>query len=483
MPEKRPNILLITTDRQRFDALHMAGNPVIQTPNLDHWGTSGVSFSRAYSTTPSCIPARRTLLTGQHAATHGMPWYEDCVPFNPRFTMPQLLGQSGYQTQLIGKFHMYPAGVRHGFDHIILSDQLDFRPESPHFGRNDYARWVRSQGPWSHEWANDPGAAGLSSNGRMARPFQLPEALHHTNWCVQQALDFVLERRDPTCPWFLHLSFWAPHPPLVPPAAYFDRYNGRSDLEATIGDWAPKPDAPPVGVRSDDRVGPYDPAEIRTGIAGYYATVNHIDDQLGLLMSRLSDAGTRRSEEPLVVIFTSDHGEMLGDHQLWGLALPYEASTRIPMLVTARNFDLEPSDRDEMVCWEDLAPTILDLAGVEHPSPMDGRSLLPALQGRGSAGHEVIYGEHGRGTAPAHFVIRGTDKYIWFDSGEEQMFDLAGDPLEQHDLSGDEEAMEPFRALLEARLQGRKDYTFDRSALRPLRNRQPSFFGRRRATS
>ena len=153
------------------------------------------------------------------------------------------------------------------------------------------------------------------------------------------------------------------------------------------------------------------------------------------------------------------------------------------MLVTARNFDLEPSEREEMVCWEDLTPTILDLAGVEHPSPMDGRSLLPALQRRGSAGHEIIYGEHGRGTAPAHFVIRGTDKYFWFDSGEEQMFDLAADPLEQHDLSGDEDAMEPFRALLEARLQGRSDYTFDRSALRPLRNRQPSFFGRRRATS
>ena len=117
----KPNILLITTDQQRWDTLGVNGNKLIQTGHLYYLAATGTNFTRAYSTTPSCVAARRSLLTGQHGVTHGMVGYEDGVEFKPEFTVAGLLGQAGYQTQLIGKLHQYPQRKRYGFDNIILS--------------------------------------------------------------------------------------------------------------------------------------------------------------------------------------------------------------------------------------------------------------------------------------------------------------------------------------------------------------------------
>lgn len=469
----KPNILLITTDQQRWDTLGINGNPLIQTAHLDALAAGGTNFTRAYSTTPSCIAARRTLLTGQHATTHGMVGYQDGVEFHPSYTLPGLLGQAGYQTELIGKLHQFPQRKRYGFDHLVLSEQIDYRPGSPVFGQNDYVDWL-------HDAAGgnvDPNLHGLGANSRLARPFHLEERFHHTSWLVQEAARFLQQRRDPVCPWFLHLSFWAPHPPLVPPQHYYDFYTRRADRwQPTLGDWCPhEPCAP--GNQPDAPAGPFDLETMRNAMAGYYGLINQVDDALGFLLPRVFLDGTPNAKQPTWIIFASDHGELLGDHHLFRKVMPYEGSTHVPLFVAGRNLDLPRQSSGALTCLEDICPTILDMAGVDIPTAVDGRSLLPIIQGQAPENdRNLLFGEHS-GPHANHWIIEHQMKYVWFaPTNEEQLFDLASDPRETRDLSGDTERLAPFRALLAERLRHRTDYHYDPAKLQPLGNRPPTVF-------
>ncbi len=208
---RRPHILLITTDQQRADALGINGNRFVETPNLDHMASRGVNFTRGYSTCPVCIPARRTLLSGMSPDEHGLRGYRDGQEFDPPSTLPGLLSAAGYQTQLIGKMHLHPQGKRYGFDNIILSETSNWRPRCETQKRNDYVPWLRQRGMDCH-----PHDHGISGNGRLVRPWSHADHLHHNKWLAEEAARFLTERRDPSAPVFLHLSFFHPHPPFVP---------------------------------------------------------------------------------------------------------------------------------------------------------------------------------------------------------------------------------------------------------------------------
>ncbi|MBE34058.1 MAG: arylsulfatase [Opitutaceae bacterium] len=469
----KPNILLITTDQQRWDTLGINGNSLIQTDYLDSLADEGTNFSRNYSTTPSCISARRTLLTGQHATTHGMVGYEDSVEFHPEYTVPGLLGEAGYQTQLVGKLHQFPQRKRYGFDHVILSEQIDYRPGSPIFGENDYVDWL-------HDAAGgnvDPNLHGLGGNSRLARPFHLEESHHHTSWVAQEGAKFLQKRRDPSCPWFMHLSFWAPHPPLVPPQHYYDYYTRRDERwSPSYGDWC---SAQPVrpGLKPDANIGPFSLESMRNAMAGYYGLVNHIDDSIAFMLGRIFNHGIPGADQPTWIIFTSDHGELLGDHHLFRKVLPYEGSTHVPLLISSRNIEQKSVASDAITCLEDIAPTILEMAGIAIPDQVDGQSLMPIVEGRAvSLDRDHLYGEHS-GPQANHWILNGTEKYIWYaPTNEEQLFDLANDPHEEHDLSADTARLEPYRKLLAERLKDRSDYTYDLASLKPTSNQPPEVF-------
>jgi len=467
----RPNILLITTDQQRHDALGINGNEILQTPNLDWLASSGVNFKRAYTTCPVCIPARRTIISGLHPTAHGLVRYQDGLDWEPPFTLPGLLGDAGYQTQLIGKLHLHPQRRRYGFDNIILSETPNHRPTSKWQPHNDYADWLRDKGVPFH-----PVSHGVNSNSRIGRPFHLDEDYHHTSWLIEEAVKFTTKTRDPSCPWFLHLSIPAPHPPLVPPRDYFERY-ASLDLQPTIGEWANK-SAPLHGINPVSAVGPFKEVEIQSAIAGYYGLIHHIDDRISHLLDRYFEYGNPRSKESLWVLFTSDHGEMLGDHHLFRKSLPYEASSHIPFFVSGFNIEKSSSQSDALVSLEDIAPTLLDLAGVQIPEGMDGKSLAPFLQGQTPETRETIFGECGSGGKLAHqFMVEGDLKYIWFaKTNEEQLFNLKEDPQERSDLSADEELLQPLRAKMAAHLEGREDYQYIPSELKPCRNYPPRVF-------
>ncbi len=470
--DSRPNILLITTDQQRYDAMGL-NNPTspLRTPNLDHLAASGVNFSRAYSTCPVCIPARRTLLTGLHPTTHGLTHYQDGLEWEPPFTLPGLLSEAGYQTELLGKLHLFPQRKRYGFDHMVRSETPNARPGSEQMPVNDYADWLAEKGVPFH-----PQSLGVSGNGRVARPFHLDEEYHHTSWLADQAVRFLTNTRDPSCPFFLHLSFWAPHPPLIPPQAYWDRYKGM-DYRAVMSEWTPPSEPIPGFNRGLDPAsarGPFGIEEMRDAAAGYFGLINHIDDRIGFVLDRFFEYGNPRAKEPTYIIFTSDHGEMLGDHHLWRKSLPYEGSAHVPFFITGRNVEMTPSTCHALVGLEDVAATALELAGVHVPVALEGelesKSLAAAVRGKTVRTRDRLFGQCGE----SHFMLNGRHKYLWFaGTQEEQLFDMKADPQELHDLSEDTALLEPMRAQLADHLASQGQVAYERSALTPCANRPP----------
>lgn len=419
-PPERPNILLIMTDQQRGDCLGVERHPVLLTPNMDSIAGAGTRFSKAYSTCPVCIPARRSLMTGQFPSTHGIVGYHETSEWDATHAFPNVLKKSGYHTFLAGRnMHQYPPAKRYGFDHMVDN-------------RSHYADWLRDRlGTRSFQPAGDYYAAGPMHNDWTARPWPHDEALHQTNWTVNEAVRF-LRNRDPSCPYFLTVSFLAPHPPLVPPAFYMDRYL-RQDLPApVIGDWAVPPDDGGRGRDVSDMRVDLTGEALRSCRAAYYGLINHVDDQMRRLLNPVEDLIDR---ENTVVIFTSDHGEMLGDHHFFRKSLPYEPSARIPLLISAPpSFALEAGQViDRPAALEDIMPTALDFAGVEIPDCVDGRSLLPLMRGEDVVWRDHLHIEHSEGMNeyPHHTLTDGREKFIWFtNTGEMQFFDLTDDPRE-----------------------------------------------------
>lgn len=472
--KQRPNILLITTDQQRFDAMGL-NNPdtPLRTPVLDELAASGVNFTRAYSTCPVCIPARRSLLSGLHPVTHGLCHYRDGLEWDAPVSMPEILAGAGYQTELVGKLHLHPQRKRYGYQHMVRTESSNDRWDTPLQPANDWVDWMKRQG---HEFPND---IGINGNSWVARPWDKAEHLHHSSFLADQAVDFLTRTRDPSCPFFLHLSFVAPHPPLTPPQWYWDRYYRRHGWRPAQSEWTPRLETVPRGIGTDSSKGPFDPEAMHDAAAGYFGLINHVDDRIRFVLTRLFEYGSPRAAEPTVIIFTSDHGEMLGDHQLWRKALAYEGSAHIPFFIAWRNMDFQQGTSSALTGLEDVCATVFDICGIDMPGqyggPLDSRSLLPALRGQPCAPRETLFGQCRH--PENHFVLHGDHKYIWFpETNEEQIFNLAADPRELRDLSGDTPLTGFFRDALRTHLQGRADYPCDPAKLVPCANRPPRVF-------
>lgn len=422
---ERPNFVLIMTDQQRGDCLSLARHPALLTPNMDSIGGQGMHFTAAFSTCPSCIPARRTLMTGQSPQTHGMVGFRDGVEWNAPPTLPQVLREAGYHTALVGRsMHLYPRRKRYGFDEMVSHE-------------SEYRQYVADNQSGDRA---DQSAHGISGNGWTARPWHLDEKLHQSTWSVTEALRF-LDRRDPSCPYFLVVSFVAPHPPLVPPAFYLERYLRCELPEPTVGDWAVPPANDGLGLDVQADQVQLTGEALRSARAGYYGLINHVDDQLYRLLGGHTGIGNAPRRDTYV-LFTSDHGEMLGDHYLFRKCYPYEGSAHIPLLW--RGPDIPAGGVcSQAVCLEDVMPTILDLAGCDIPETVEGVSLAPVLRGeREGLDRPFIHGEHAtcyRYERQAnHYLTDGRGKYVWLTAcGTEQLFDLVHDPGERHNRATD----------------------------------------------
>jgi arylsulfatase A-like enzyme len=297
----------------------------------------------------------------------------------------------------------------------------------------------------------------------------MPDGLHHTNWTVSRALEF-LEKRDPSCPFFLVVSFLAAHPPLTPPAFYLERYLRTGVPDPYTGDWA----SPPADGASGGTYAPFvhlTGEALLTTRAAYYGLVNHVDDQIHRLLNQVTGVD-RQTDDNTVVIFCSDHGEMLGDHYRWRKALPYEGAARIPFLMRApERFGIQTGQVIRSpVCLEDIMPTVLEMAGAEIPGTVDGKSLLPLLRGRTDGWRRHLHIEC---SPDFHCLTDGREKYVWFVAdGREQLFDLENDPGEIHDLAGDPKAkgrLASWREQLAGELKDREEGFSDGKRLIPGR--------------
>ena len=430
---QRPNVLLVMTDQQRWDTLSCAGGPA-ETVNIDYLAAEGTVFTHAYTATPSCIPARASLMTGMdpwHTGILGMgPGQPQCA--NLPNTLPAALARAGYHTQGVGKMHFHPQRSLQGFGHTVIDESA--RVVDPGFV-SDYAAWFDRNKPADV----DRYEHGIDANSWMARPYHLPEHLHATNWTASESIRF-LQRRDPTRPFFLKASFARPHSPYDPPQWYFDLYGDRDLPEPAIGEWAGVHDVPRDAADPNAWHGRRSDAEIHRARAGYYGCVHHIDHQMGRIMRELR---RQHLDDNTIVIFTADHGDMMGDHHLWRKTYAYEGSAHIPLIVRLPKSLREGivGSSDAPVCLQDIMPTLLDAAGVDIPDTVDGASLLPLVRGEQVPWREFVHGEHTRCYHPDNemqYLTDGTAKYIWFPpTGVEQLFDLTADPYECHDLSGD----------------------------------------------
>lgn len=416
---QQPNVLLICADQMSGRVLD---DPNVLTPTLDQLARNGTRYTNAYSAAPVCTAARRGLMTGLTPRAHGDRSYHEDLPMPKVTTLAQAFRDAGYQAYAVGKMHVFPQRARIGFDDVLLNE------EGRHFQieADDYEMFLADHGYVGREFTH-----AVSNNTYETRAWHLPEELHHTNWTTREMCR-AIKRRDATKPAFWFMSFQSPHPPLVPPQAYLDLYRDAEISASFIGEWARDENLPYALQVRRNRWAPLTPREMMLARRAFYAECTHIDHQIRLVIGTLREEGLL---DNTIVAFVSDHGDMLGNHDLFAKQLFYEDSCKIPLIIvpTAEYARLGHHRVDERlveIC--DVMPTLLDLAGVPIPSSVEGISLVSEQR------REFLYGEMDEGALAKRMVRDARYKLIYYATGNRiQLFDLRDDPDELRDLAND----------------------------------------------
>lgn len=418
---KQPNVLLVTVDQWPGPLLGIDGQDDIDTPTLNQLARCGVRFSNAVSECPICIPARRSLMTGTSARVHGDRRFQPALTRPSTPLLADVFREAGYQTGAVGKLHVYPPRDRMGFEDVQLLEEGRGQLGGP----DDWDIWLTDQGYPGQGFTH-----GMSNNDYQFCPWHLPEACHPTAWATQQMCRMV-QRRDPTRPAFWHLSHMAPHPPIVPPQSMLSHYATR-DVELTFnGSWADQEDSLPVALK---HVRNYWPAlsapRIKEMKRAFYAQCTYIDHQLRVVI------GTLRENlllDDTIILVTSDHGDMLGDHGLYAKRLMYRKSVNVPMILMGVKNDkrITPGTKDiRLAGLQDVMPTLLDLAGLPISDRCTGLSLV------GDEKRDTMYCEALEDHCATRMITDGRWKLIWYPAGNHiQLFDMESDPNELTDLS------------------------------------------------
>ena len=420
MSKHKTHVLLITTDHWSAPLLGTADHSAILTPTLDELARSGTRFTNAYSECPVCIPARRTLMTGTPPRTHGDRVFKTTEPMPDLPTMAQTFRNAGYQAFGVGKLHVYPQRNRIGFDEVILDEE-----GRPHLGAvDDYDLFLADKGHAGAGFAH-----GMGNNEYSFRPWHLSEDCHPTTWAAQQ-MSRMIKRRDPDKPGFFYLSFRHPHPPLVPLQSYLDLYR---DIEIDApyhGAWSCDFDQLPYALKTiQNRHAHLKASEILRIRRAFYALCTQIDHQLRVVIGTLREEGLL---EDTIILFTADHGDMLGHHGLWAKRLYYENSANVPMILLGGRDGRVPHHTmdNRLVGWQDVMPTLLDLAGIEVPDTVAGLSMVSAKE------RPYLYGECGENSTATRMIREGRYKLIYYPVGNRvQLFDIEDDPCELADLA------------------------------------------------
>ena len=409
---KRPNILLLHTDQQRFDTIYALGASYMHTPNLDRLVQMGMTFTSAYSSNPVCMPARHDLITGVSARHHGY-WHNAHKPIADYglATVPRLLTQVGYQTFAVGKMHFMPEREHHGFAHMFLMEEL------PELRENDaYLQYLERVGYGQVHCQH--GVRPLFYHTPQVS--RVPEEHHGSAWVAYKTIELIRQERDR--PFFIFASWVGPHPPYYMPKEYLELYQ-----DADI----PTPILAPEGMERQTPPTPEDasPERLQRIREAYYGATTLIDKHIGRILDTLEETGQLNNT---LIIFTSDHGEMLGDRGAYQKHIPYEGSAHIPFILCGPGFASGKCDTP-VTTW-DVPATILKAADIEvlENHPLVGESLEKVIEG---ASERIVVFHHSQGQYRYVAAVGHAHKFIhWFNGGEEELYDLQNDPSEHVNL-------------------------------------------------
>ena len=431
MNTERPNILFLLTDMQRYDALGFNGNAVCKTPAIDRIAREGMRFCRAYTPIALCSPARGSLLTGMFPHNHGQ--MSNMGNFNRAFDLnildkpayPQILSDAGYNVGYVGKWHLAREGDSEfcGFDpwHTTRDWNQSVRDAGFDWG---YAQEVQRM-----EWGGDAPFCGRS---------QLPAEYMQEHWTANRTIDLIEGFCEVDKPFMICSSFFGPHFPYCVPEPYDEMYDPNT-VERWINFDEQFVDKPSVQQKEMLR---WNASHLtwqdwQKVIATYWGYCTFIDDQVQRVLDALEEAGQL---DNTMIVYSSDHGDMLGSHRLFNKMMNmYNETHQIPLAIRWPGV-VEPNRVcDDFVSLVDMMPTFLEMAGVDIPDKVDGCSLLPLLRGETpSDWREDIFAEH-HGYEPALCTIRMVQtqkwKYIYNPCSEDELYDLESDPGELHNLA------------------------------------------------
>lgn len=457
----RTNVLMIVTDQHSVRALGCYGNDRVATPNLDRLAADGVVFDNAYCQGPLCVPGRTSLITGQYCRNHGVYDNQHILEANSE-TLPGWLGEHGYRTCLIGKAH-FNGEQYHGYQQ---------RPYGDFWGQAHQPDPAR---------APDKGESGLGDLVGESGPSGIPLALTQTEICVAEAVKWLLRHvdRTPEQPFFLSVHFDKPHFPWNPPARYFEPYAGRVALPAFDPDElaraAPFVQAAARGAPHRYPGNGHEEADHARTLAAYYGCVSWVDDAVGRLLDVLRYLGL---DDRTRIIYTTDHGDMLGEHGLWQKTVFFESSSRVPLMMAGPGIDAGRRIADP-VGHIDLFPTLCGWAEIPYPSGLDGIDLAPSLDGD-ALERDAIFSESVVLKHPEHagcMIRTGPWKYNYYLDGTEELYHLPADPAESHSLADSADHAEIRKRLRERVLAfwdpARQRSRYDRT---PRMRREKHFF-------
>ncbi len=432
---KQPNVLWICTDQQRYDTIGALGNPHASTPILDAFIGEGTSFSNAFCQSPVCSPSRASFLTGRYPRTTGCRQNGQSIP-KDEVLVSKLFRDAGYRCGLAGKLHLASCSdgkveerTDDGYDDFFWSHH-----PQPDWPENAYTQWLAEKGKtWD----------GLLEEERSPYVRGGPPAeFHQTTWCAEKTIEFI--RANVGRPWFFSFNCFDPHHPFDPPAEYLERFPVEE---------MPLPSVHPAEAQRQttfqklDREWAHDnPGEFHTGAmtdddrrqvyAAYMAMISLIDDQVGRILEALRETGQDRDT---LVVFMSDHGEMLGDHGIYFKGPHfYDCQMRVPLVIRWPGGSVNAGRRiGGLVELVDLAPTLLDAGELEIPQRMQGKSLLPMLRGEAETEfvHEQVFAEYynawTHGDAYGSMMRTQKEKIVvYHGTGQGEFYDLENDPQE-----------------------------------------------------
>jgi choline-sulfatase len=440
---KPKNVLLLMSDQHTRRALGVAGDPVAKTPHLDALARSGVRFENAYCSNPVCVPSRASLLTGLYTHNHGAynngtPW-----PFDKK-TIAHHFSRAGYMTALIGKMHFVDAQT-HGFDYRLdFNDWYQYLGPTTRLYADELSRansgsglpqiddlWRDFGDPWVDTRERD-NRRGQVHVGRVSK---IPEQDHFDSFVARESIRFLKQHGNQ--PFFLLTSFLKPHDPFMPSERFAKMFRAEDmRLPDTWGkvDLAIVPREIKESIESN-RPTPelQDAAQARLRIALYYANLAQMDSALGQVLNGLRELDL---ENDTIVLYTSDHGEMLGEHGLWQKFVFYEPSVGVPLIFRVPGLTGTNAASKTPVSLVQILPTLTDLCGIPAPPGLDGGSMSPDLRHPQDTRDTTVFSEYNLRNPHAKYMIRrGRFKFNYYVNDIAELYDLEADSREMRNLA------------------------------------------------